>query len=309
MRVKLVDVDLKYRSTSSRGDPFPNLALTKICRDEKLKGNIVGFDIEDPDKTYVSCAFTKNRLNAIWEVLNIEGDRDFGGSGIWLEKKLPPFIDLLKPDYDLYPFQSFSFGFTSRGCIRKCDFCIVHEKEGRFRRVQHIKEFHDFRFKICKLLDNNILADKEWFFENTNWAIDNKVKLDITQGMDIRLLTPEIAEQLKRIKFVDQQMKFAWDKIEMEPVVKAGIEMLKDAGINTWRNVKFYVLSGRPGVPFCKDAYRCSKLNQWGAMAYVMPWEGGSPMVRALARWANQTVLQKKGPFWQYDRMPKNNGD
>jgi hypothetical protein len=311
VRVKIIDVDLKYRDPKSRGKKFPNLALMKISAYEKAQGNSVGFDTEKPDKTYISCVFDKNRLNAIKECCDVENGITFGGSGLSLSFALPPQIELLKPDYNLYPFQEYSMGFTSRGCIRNCDFCIVHEKEGKFRRAQHIKEFHDFRFKSCKLLDNNILADKEWFFENTNWAIDNKVKINITQGMDIRLLTDEIAHQLKRIKFVDQQMCFAWDKLEMEPVIKSGIQILKDAGINVKRNVSFFVLSGRvniPGqddVPFCKDLYRCNKLKEYGAMPYVMPWEGGTPMVRALARWANRRALFKKIPFWKYDRMPK----
>jgi hypothetical protein len=309
MRVKLIDVDLKYREKKRRGIPFPNLALMKISAWCKSVGYTVGFDIENPNLTAISCVFTKNRLNAIWEVLNAnDNTRWFGGSGfgvtLWNEE-LPDLMEHMKPDYDLYPFQSYSMGFTSRGCPRKCDFCIVHEKEGKFRRAQHIKEFHDFRFKSCKLLDNNILADKEWFFENTNWAIDNKVRIDITQGMDIRFLTPEIAAQLKRIRFVDQQMRFAWDTVGLEPVVKAGINMLKDAGINVKRNVSFFVLSGRENVPFCKDVYRCNKLKEYGAMPYVMPWEGGSPMVRALARWGNRRGLFKSIPFWQYDRMPK----
>lgn len=304
-RVLLIDVDLKYRSKRSRGDPFPNLALMKISTYEKSRGNIVGFDIENPDITYISCVFTKNRLNAIMECCNtFNTDRTFGGSGISLDFALMPQMQALKPDYDLYPFQSYSMGFTTRGCIRNCEFCIVHEKEGKFRKVQHIKEFHDFRFKSCKLLDNNILADKDWFFENTDWAIDNKVKLDITQGMDIRLLTPEIAEQLKRIRFVNGQMRFAWDNITLEPKIKAGIEMLKDAGINTYHDVSFFVLSGY-NTPFCKDLYRCNKLKEFGAMPYVMPYEGASKMVRALSRWANRRHLVKSIPFYKYDRMPK----
>ncbi len=306
MKIKLVDVDNKYRNPRSRGKRFPNLALMKLSAYHKARGDLVGFDIENPDITHISCVFTRNKENALTEAMQIKtGALTFGGSGITLEYTLPPNIEILKPDYDLYPFQEYSLGFTSRGCIRNCDFCIVHKKEGRFRRAQHIKEFHDFRFKSCKLLDNNILADREWFFENTNWAIENKVKLDITQGMDIRLLTEEIAEQLKRIKFVNQQMRFAWDTVDLEPIIKSGIQILKDAGINTKRNVSFFVLSGRENVPFCKDVYRCNKLKEWGAMPYVMPWEGGSPLVRALARWANQRRLLKKQPFWQYDRMPK----
>jgi hypothetical protein len=308
MRVKLVDVDLKYREKKRRGCPPINLALAKVSAFHKAHGDLVGFNIENPDMTYISCVFTRNRLNGIWEVLNSTENRSFGGSGIWLEEILPDEIEYLKPDYNIYPHwlidkrgQS-SVGFTSRGCIRKCEFCIVHDKEGAYHRVQHVKEFYDDRFKKVMLLDNNILSDKEWFFENTDWIIDHKLKLNISQGMDIRLLTDEISEQLHRIKFVDQQMRFAWDKMYLEERVKAGIEMLKDHKINV-RNVSFFVLSGY-NTTFCQDLYRCNKLKSFGAMPYVMPYEDGTPMIRALARWGNRRELFWKIPFYQYDRMP-----
>jgi hypothetical protein len=311
MRIKVIDIDLKYREKKRRGIPFPNLTILKLCAFYLSKGFEVGFNVKNPDITYISCVFTRNRLNAIWEVLNAEGQVNFGGSGIRIDERLPDEIEFIKPNYDLYPYwfteekgQS-SIGFTSRGCPNRCGFCIVPEKEGKFRRVQHVKEFHDERFKKVTLLDNNILADKEWFFENTNWIIDHKLKLNVSQGMDIRLLTDEIADQLHRIKFVDQQMRFAWDNVALEPVIRSGIEMLKDHGINTKRNVQFFVLSGWNGVPFCKDVYRCNRLKEFGALPYVMPYDNGTPMIRALARWANRVRPFRKGPFYQYDRMPK----
>jgi hypothetical protein len=311
MKVKLVDVDNKYREPMRRGKRFPNLALMKLSAYHKARGDLVGFDIEDPDITHISCVFTRNAQHAIEEAARVTKGISYGGSGIAPTYTLPPNIEMLKPDYDLYFFCEYSLGFTSRGCPNHCEWCIVPEKEGKFRRAQHIKEFHDFRFKSCKLLDNNILADREWFFENTNWAIENNVRLNITQGMDIRLLTDEIAEQLHRIKFVDQQMCFAWDRIELEPVVKSGIEMLRDHGINVKRNVSFFVLTGyhRPGekpAPFCKDAYRCNRLREMGVMAYAMPYnEETTPLIKALARWTSRRTAYRASPFWRYERMPK----
>jgi len=319
LKVKLVDVDNKYREKKRRGIPFPNLALMKISAYHKLQGDLVGFDIENPDITCISCVFTRNFQYAMDEALKVTKGLYWGGSGIPFNQQydgLPSDIELLKPDYDLYPHWLIdkrgktSIGFTSRGCPRACGFCIVHEKEGKFRRVQHIREFHDDRFKAVTLLDNNFLADKEWFFEQTNWIIDHKLKFNISQGMDIRFLTDEIAEQLHRIKFIDGQMRFAWDFIELEDTVKAGIEILRSHGINTRRNVSFFVLCGyhKPGEnpePFCEDVYRCNKLLEWGAMPYVMPWNGGTPLIQALARWANRRAALKSTPFWKYERMPK----
>lgn len=309
-KVLLVDIDNKYRESKRRGKRFPNLALMKLSAYHKARGDLVGFDIQDPDITHISCVFKRNAHHAIKEAAAVKGGLTYGGSGVAPTYALPPNIEALKPDYDLYPFQEFSLGFTTRGCIRNCEWCIVHEKEGKFRRVQHIKEFHDFRFKACKLLDNNILADRDWFFENTNWAIDNKVRIDITQGMDIRLLTEEIAEQLRRVKFIDGQIRFAWDRPDLEPVVRSGIEMLRDHGINVKRNLGFYVLVGYHGpgetpAPFCVDAYRCNKLREWGVLAFAMPFnEEKTPLISALARWTSRRTAYKASPFWRYERNP-----
>ena len=54
MRVRLVDVDSQ----------IPNLALMQLSSYHKKKGDIVGFDIENPDIVYISCIFTKNAEKA-----------------------------------------------------------------------------------------------------------------------------------------------------------------------------------------------------------------------------------------------------
>lgn len=293
MRVSLIDIDLKYREKKRRGKRVAeNVALEKLSKYWKKRGAITGLNLSNPDLTYISCVFTKNRLNAIMECCNtFDVNRDFGGSGITMAWDLPPEIELIRPDYDLYPSLQ-SLGFTTRGCPNHCPFCIVPRKEGKFRRVQHIEEFHDFRFKSCMLLDNNILADVDWFFENTNWAIQNKVQLTITQGMDIRRMTDEIATQIKKTKFVDQQIRFAWDNLDEEEEVLAGIEMLKDAGINTRRNVAFYVLCGY-NTTYEEDMYRVMKLRENRCHAFVMKYHEDDAKLNHLARWADKREI-----FW-----------
>ena len=73
----------------------------------------------------------------------------FGGPALSLKMVLPSVIEYYPPDYDLYSFQEYSMGFSTRGCPRKCEFCIVPEKEGMIKVWQHPKEFHDTRFKTC----------------------------------------------------------------------------------------------------------------------------------------------------------------
>ena len=110
----------------------------KISAWHKLQGDEVGFNIQDPDKVYISCVFSKNKGQAKGIAkFYPDAEIDIGGSGIDLKKELPPQIEHLKPDYDLYP-STYSQDYTSRGCVRKCEFCIVPEKEGmiKIRRLQ-----------------------------------------------------------------------------------------------------------------------------------------------------------------------------
>ena len=315
MMIKVIDIDNKYRESKRRGKRCPNLACAKVSGFYALlRGDVVGFDIPNPDKTYISCVFTKNSDYA-WKEYEIAkegtGEVYIGGSGVSLTWELPKEIEFAKPDYNLYPYQEYSFGFSSRGCDRKCGFCIVHQKEGPFRRNQHIKEFHDFRFKSCKLFDNNILCDPDWFFEQTNWAIDNKVQLDMTQGFDIRKLTDEIAAQMKRTKFVDQQIRFAWDIPPFgatEDQIVNGIEILRDHKINIRRNVSFYVLVGADWdgqkiieIPYAaRDLYRVHKLRSLGAMAFVQKFHEHDKMLNHLARYSNKRELYRSCTFSEY---------
>lgn len=301
-RVSLIDIDLKYRESKRRGKPFPNLALMKCSTFYKQRGAKTGLNLPSPDLTIISCVFTKNRLNAIKECCDTFGThRDFGGSGITTEWDLPEEIDQIWPDYDLYGYR-YSMGFTTRGCPNHCGFCIVGKKEGAFRKVQHIRLFHDDRFSSAVLLDNNILTDVDWFFENTRWATERKIALNVTQGMDIRRMTEEIAAHLKKTRFVDQQIRFAWDNIHDEEKVMAGIDMLKDAGINTRRNVSFYVLCGYNST-FDEDFYRVMKLREARCHAFVMKYHEGDPRLNHFARWAS-----KHQTFWNTDPHLYNSG-
>jgi hypothetical protein len=92
---------------------------------------------------------------------------DTGGSGYDLNKLLPDHIENLKPDYSLYPEFDYSIDFSSRGRSLKCHFCIVHEKEGMFKRTQFPRERYNQAFTKIVFLDNNIFADKQYFMKIT----------------------------------------------------------------------------------------------------------------------------------------------
>lgn len=290
MKILLIDVDSK----------IPNLALMKLSGYYKAGGHDVGFDIADPDMVYASVIFKKNKhlvdgLQFYYPNAKIV----MGGSGYDIHSKLPDDIENNVPDYSLYPECDYSIGFTTRGCIRHCHFCIVPDKEGMFMRTHHPRHWHNPDFDKIMFLDNNILADKDWFFEVTDWCIEHRLEVWFTQGLDIRLLDLDIAKQLKKLK-TWKSIFFAWDHISTEKTVRDGISALMKAGFKKSHlrsNVQFYVYVDSD-LEYDSAVYRCRELKAMSCNPFVMFNVDHKPTQRIneLRRWAN-----RKWAFWACD--------
>jgi hypothetical protein len=174
----------------------------------------------------------------------------------------------------LYPTNDASIGFSCRGCFRKCGFCIVPEKEGKFRRIQHPSEWYNPAFKKIIFHDNNILADKEWFMEITSWCMERKLEMWFNQGLDVRLVDEEIAKQLYKTRNYHHMIAFAFDDLKYEPAVRKGIALLRGAGFtkNMLRaKVQFYIyVDNYSDEEYESGVYRCRELKKLSCNAYVM---------------------------------------
>ena len=85
---------------------IPNVALMKISAWHKQNGDSVilgNFLPSEIDRVYASVVFEKDRPAA--EKLNlIYPDVRIGGTGYDISIELPPEIEAMRPDYDLYGF-------------------------------------------------------------------------------------------------------------------------------------------------------------------------------------------------------------
>jgi len=293
MNVLLIDVD----------STIPNLALMKLSAYHKSIGDNVGFGVPDPDIVYASVVFQQNKHKV--DGLSFyypEADIHIGGSGHDLTSKLPDEIEYLKPDYSLYSNCDYSIGYASRGCIRNnttCPFCIVPIKEGKFKRAQHPEEWYNPSYDKIVFLDNNILVDKEWFFEIVNWCIEKNLAIWFTQGLDIRKMDEDIARTLLKMK-IYRGIFFAWDHIEDEAIIKEKIQLLKDNGFSNNKLkelVQFYVYVDNDSE-YDSGVYRCRELKKMSCNAFVMYNIKNKPTsrIQKLRRWAN-----KKQLFWSID--------
>lgn len=237
MNILLIDNDGK----------LPNLALMKLSQWHKEQGNNVFFgQCDNPDKVYISTLFTWCRP-AVEALIKVYPLAEVGGTGWDLNKNLPPEIEAMKPDYDLYRVEDIlsrirggiskkeskirkaetivnaGIGFTSRGCIRNCGFCFVPPKEGKFRQVAEIKDLLNPKSNVLILLDNNLTADP-YVLEKLKEIKERDLVVDITQGIDVRLVTPEIAKALSEVKHL-RSVHYAWDLMNFEKQVMEGIKV------------------------------------------------------------------------------------
>ena len=255
----LVDVD----------STIPNLALMHISTWKKEEGQRVGFNIEDPAEIYASCVFDWNRHKTDGlRFMYPEAKIDIGGGGIDLHKNLPEGVDTLMPDYSLYPDCDYDLGFTTRGCPNKCHFCVVPIKEGQLRRNQHPREFHDPSHRKAVYMDNNILADRAWFFEVTDWLLANKMKVDFNQGLDLRRIDKEVAERIAQLRPLNK-WRFAYDSLAVTEGVVRGLNLLMDAGINL-RNLGLVYVYTDGDNDFDSALERCRRLRSMNVLPYPM---------------------------------------
>lgn len=193
----------------------------------------------DYDVMYASCVFTRNN-SAARELLEYFPDAIVGGTGLdeYFEAeagkraqpkiitKLPSEVENMYPDFDLYGI-TFGMGFLSRGCIRKCTFCVVPVKEGgllpmywglagvinwelpegvhptmheiteMFARGELKARDHVFNDRkgrkpkvkpFVTLMDNNFFGDPNCV-DYMKAMIEMDIAVNFNQGLDIRLLS------------------------------------------------------------------------------------------------------------------------
>lgn len=282
MNIGLIDVD---------GHNFPNLALMKISAYHKAQGDHVEWcvPIVHYDRVYQSRVFDDTYSADIdWTPQADEIIK--GGTGYGLDNKLPDEIEHIYPDYSMYPemTRDTAYGFLTRGCPRHCDFCIVGDKEGLYsRKVADLTEFWRGQ-KNIKLLDPNLLACRE-HLELLQQLVDSAAYVDFTQGLDIRLTTPENIDLLNRMRI--KRLHFAWDnpKENLVPRFEKFTSQYKRKDPS--RKV-VYVLTNF-GSTMAENLYRVYTLRELGYDPYIMIYDkpNAPREIRWLQRWVNNKAI------------------
>lgn len=344
MRIGIIDAELIGR----KNHRFPNLVCEKLSGYWKDFGAdvqlLLSYDnLDKYDRVYISKVFTDTPIpDEFSDPKNLPANVYIGGTGFYFDNApaLPEEIEHHMPDYHLYDnwiveeckraektyeedgkhfnkskyivqfkeYQEYSIGFITRGCFRKCEFC-VNRKHNRVYLHSPLQEFYDeTRKKIC-LLDDNFLGYPDWK-SILNELIATKKPFKFKQGLDERLLTKEKCELLFSANY-DGDYTFAFDNIEDYDIIHKKLELIAEYGNN--KSVKFYVLVGFKSTDAfdIENAFkRIELLLNYGCLPYIMrfqnenecPWKKSEfrNMYIAMARWCNQPSIIKKMSFREF---------
>ncbi len=340
-RIAIIDADLIGRDRHR----FPNLAAEKISAYWKEQGADVELeltydDLDDYDHVYISKVFTDTPFpDWIKESEKIS----MGGTGFYFDQApdLPCYIEHHMPDYHLYDgwinrelarieadckrrgkefrrsyyqgqfkgYLEYSIGFLTRGCFRKCGFCVNQKYDHVFPHSA-LSEFYDpDRRKIC-LLDDNFFGYGSGWKPMLQELIDTGRPFKFKQGLDERLLTDEKCEMLFNSNY-DSDYTFAFDNIADYDLIEKKLSMIRKYSNSNY--IKFYVLVGfeSTDVTDIENAFkRIELLVRYKCIPYIMryagkdyaPWEHSEykGMYITLARWCNQVSLFKKLSIRQF---------
>jgi len=276
-----------------------------------------------------------------------------GGTGFFEDggRNLDSKIEHHMPDYHLYDefiktsvesgqrrisyyydYLNYSIGFTSRGCFRKCDFC-VNKKYKKCTRHSSVSEFLDESRPRIYLWDDNVFACAHW--------MDIFDELDATgkpfqfrQGLDIRLLSEPKIKRLSLSKYYGDII-FAFDHVDDYEKIEQKLSLWRKYStkatklylICAFDSNSYMTLDDLPGEPE-KYPYlrrmvsletqderdqldieylfvRIQLLMKYGCLPYVMRYESYKDskyrgMYIQIARWCNQPNIYKKMTFREF---------
>ena len=303
---------------------------------------------EDYDRIYISKVFTDTPVPKWVDDLKKQPSEEnrkiqIGGTGFYFDEA-PPLdyeIEHHMPDYHLYddwiatevkkaeetaraqgkPFilsrfmvqfkeyTDYSIGFLTRGCFRKCEFCVNKKYDHVFLHSPLSEFYQEERKKIC-LLDDNVMGCGQWkpLLET---LIKTGKPFKFKQGMDERILTDEKCKYLFSANY-DGYYTFAFDNISDYEIIDSKLKLIRKYA-SPKASIKFYVLVGFESTDeedIANAFKRVELLMRYQCLPYIMryqnknetPWKNSpyKDMYIALARWANQPSMFKKKSFRQF---------
>lgn len=207
-------------------------------------------------------------------------------------------IEDLVPDYGVldqvdyrYPVHDAYFGYTSRGCIRKCHFCGVPKLEGAQRDTESLTQLvMDIEAlygpkKDLILMDNNVVASprfKEIIAEIRDLGFVPGAKLargvtlaqrrvDFNQGVDARILCkdPMFLRELSTICI--KPLRIAFDHLGVRKPYEQAVRYAADNGLTELSNYMLYNFHDGPEDLFARMHLNVALNEELGIRIWSFP--------------------------------------
>ncbi len=246
-----------------------------------------------------------------------------------------------KPDYHLYDdfvnvmenvksssayykdYKDYSIGFLTRGCFRRCPFC-VNKLERKAMPYSKLSDFLDdeideatgkLKRPYIYLWDDNFLASPYWE-QMLDELIATKRPFQFRQGLDERLLAQsnrgeEMAKKLATANYHGDFI-FAFDNWSDRKIIVKALKIWKHYCPK--KETKFYLFCGfqqskndlkKFQLDVAEIFMRICVLMRYGCLPYIMRHEDykNSPLPNIyvqIARWCNQPGFFRNLSFWQF---------
>ena len=178
----------------------------------------------------------------------------FEKEGVEVHLGLIPEAEQFSPDYSLLPEPpEYSIAHTSRGCIRKCKFCMVSKLEPDFHNREWVGDLAPGA-RLIRFYDNNWLAKSVEDLAHDVELIRGLVgagqitSVDFNQALDCRLLTEEKADLLKDISI--RPVRFSFDGMQEDGHYQRAVRMMVERGC---RDIMVFMLYNFMDTP--RDFY------------------------------------------------------
>lgn len=316
---------------------LPNLALMRLSAWHKAKGDAVHFyrsprrAIWEPtyETVYGSAIFDYSAdhvaiLKREFPGAIVGGTWDHTPGTVW---KGPNVEDLIGEffEYDYAPWPDFtaSIGFTQRGCRFNCAFCGVPTKEpGKPYPVATIADLWrgEPYPKHVHLLDNDFFGQPKAAWKARLAELrDGGFKVCFNQGINVRVITDEIAAELASVNYRDDSFErrriyTAWDSLGEEALFFRGVDRLEKAGVRPSALMVYMLVGFDPDETWAAVFRRFSRMVErkikpypmvFGDRRRLLPLGGhnsaiGHQRLMDFQRWVNSGVYRAGVDFADY---------
>ena len=207
-----------------------------------------------------------------------------------IEDLVPDYSILDQVDYS-YPVHDAYFGYTSRGCIRKCHFCGVPKLEGAQRDtesltklVTDIEELYGPK-KDLILMDNNVVASprfKEIIAEIRDLGFVPGAKLarggtpvqrrvDFNQGVDARILCKDPVFLRELATICIKPLRIAFDHLGVRKPYEQAVRYAAAHGLTELSNYMLYNFHDSPEDLFARMRLNVTLNEELGIRIWSFP--------------------------------------